>query len=185
MQELLAFMDEQYAAFCATADAVPPADRERQPAEGCWSVAQVVDHVGRVEGMFAGFLTKTLAEARAQGVAAEAQTGTVIAPAVLAKVSDRSSKRNAPEPAHPAPDARYEDARAALDAAHRRGREMLAGAEGLALETVTMPHPALGVLNLYEWGVAVGGHEGRHAEQIREIAATLAGTPAEGAAGRA
>ena len=33
-QELLSFLDEQYAAFRAAADAVPEADRERQPAPG-------------------------------------------------------------------------------------------------------------------------------------------------------
>lgn len=179
MQELLGFMDEQYAAFRAAADAVPAEDRERQPAEGCWSVAQVVDHVARVEGMFAGFVTRALAEAREQGVPAETETGSVLAPALLAKLSDRSFKRNAPEPAHPAPDARYDEVRAALDQAHTRGREALASADGLALETIRMPHPALGMLNLYEWGVAVGGHEARHAAQIREAAASLAGTAAE------
>jgi len=178
MQELLEFMDEQYAAFCAAADAVPPAERERQPADGCWSVAQVVDHVGRVEGMFAHFVTKAMTEAQAQGVAAESETSSVLSPALLQKVRDRTTRRNAPEPAHPAPDARYDDARAVLDQAHRRGRELLASADGLALETITMPHPALGVLNLYEWGVAVGGHEARHAEQIRELAASLPATAA-------
>lgn len=183
MQELLEFMDEQYAAFCAAADAVPPAERERQPADGGWSVAQVVDHVGRVEGMFAHFLTKAMDEA--QGVAAEAETSSVLSPALLHKVRDRSTRRNAPPPAHPDPDARYDDARAVLDQAHRRGRELLAGADGLALETITMPHPSLGVLNLYEWGVAVGGHEARHAEQIRELAASPPAAAASEGAGSA
>jgi hypothetical protein len=178
MQELLEFMDTQYAAFRAAADAVPPEDRERQPAEGCWSVAQVVDHVGRVEGMAGGFLTKMISEAREGGLGEETETGSVLSPALLDKVRDRLNKRQAPEPAYPAPDARYEDAIAALDAAHRRVRDVLASADGLALGTVHMPHPALGTLNVYEWGVAVGGHEARHAAQIQEVAATLAGAPA-------
>jgi hypothetical protein len=93
-------------------------------------------------------------------------------------VRDRLNKRQALEPAHPAPEARYEDAIAALEAVHRRVRDVLASADGLALDTVRMPHPALGPLNVYEWGVAVGGHEARHAAQIQEVAATLAAAPA-------
>jgi hypothetical protein len=174
MQEVLDFMDEQYAAFRATADAVPAADRERQPRDGCWSVAQVVDHVSRVERMFAMRITAALGEARAGGLGAETQTSPVVSRDLLAMLVDRSRQRHAPEPAHPAPDARYDDAIAALDEAHRRAREVLAGAEGLALESVKMQHPALGELNLYEWCVAVGGHEARHAAQIREAADTLA-----------
>jgi hypothetical protein len=185
MQELLDFMDEQYAAFCTVADAVPPAERERPPADGSWSVAQIVDHVGRVEGMFAHFVTKAMTEAQAQGIAAETETSSVLSPALLQKVMDRSVRRHAPAPAHPAPDARYDEVRAVLDQAHRRGRELLASADGLALETITMPHPALGVLNLYDWGVAVGGHEARHAAQIRELAAPLPAAPAGDGAGGA
>lgn len=175
MQELLEFMDRQYATFRAAADGVPAAQRSRQPAEGCWSVVQVVDHVARVEGMFAGFAARALADARAQGLGAETETSTVLAPALLTRLADRATRRNAPESVHPAPNPLYDEALAALDDAHSRARELLAGADGLALETVRMPHPSLGMLNLYEWGVAVGGHEGRHTEQVREIAETLAG----------
>jgi hypothetical protein len=174
IQEVLDFVDEQYAAFRATADAVPAADRERQPADGCWSVAQVVDHVGRVEGVCAQLVTGMVAEARAKQVGAETETSSVLAPAILARTSDRTVKRQSPEAAHPAPDARYDDAIAALEGAHRRVREALAAGDGLALESVGMTHPALGPLNAYEWGVAVGGHTARHAAQIREVAATLA-----------
>ena len=176
MQEVLDFMDEQYAAFRAAADAVPAQDRHRQPAEGCWSVAQVVDHVGRVEGVCAQLVTGMLAEGRAKGIGEETGTGSVLSQAILAKTADRSHKRSAPEGAHPAPDARNDDAMAALEAAHGRVREALAAGDGLALESVSMPHPALGVLNVYEWGVAVGGHTARHAAQIRETAATLSST---------
>lgn len=173
MQEVLHFVDEQYAAFRATADAVPAADRERQPADGCWSVAQVVDHAGRVEGVCAQIVTRLVGEAREKGIGQETETSSVISPEILAKTSNRSVKRQAPESALPAADARYDDAMAALEQAHQRVREALASGDGLALEPIQLTHPALGPLNVYEWGVAVGGHTARHAAQIREVAATL------------
>lgn len=178
MQEVLDFVDEQYAAFRAAANAIPADLRERQPADGCWSVAQVVDHVGRVEGVCAHLVTGMVADARAREVGAETETSSVIAERILAKTSDRSHKRQAPEPAHPAPDARFDASMAALEEAHRRVRAALASGEGLALEAIQMTHPALGVLNVYEWGVAVGGHTARHAAQIQEAAATLSSSPA-------
>ena len=179
MQEVLDFVDEQYAAFRAAANAVPADLRERQPADGCWSVAQVVDHVGRVEGVCAHLVTGMVADARAREVGGETETSSVLAERILAKTADRSHRLQAPEPAHPAPDARFEAAMAALEEAHLRVRAALASGDGLALGTVQMPHPALGVLNVYEWGVAVGGHTARHAEQIQEAAATLSSAPAE------
>jgi hypothetical protein len=179
MQEVLDFVDEQYAAFRAAANAVPADVRERQPADGGWSVAQVVDHVGRVEGVCAHLVTGMVADARARAVGPETETSSVIAERILAKTADRSRKLQAPEPAHPAPDARFDAAMAALEEAHRRVRAALASGEGLALEAIQMTHPALGVLNVYEWGVAVGGHTARHAAQIQEAAATLSSSPAQ------
>jgi hypothetical protein len=37
-----------------------------------------------------------------------------------------------------------------------------------------LPHPALGVLDGYQWLAFVGTHELRHANQIREIGEALA-----------
>ncbi len=177
MQELLGFMDEQYAAFRAAAEAVPGADRERQPAPERWSVAQVVDHVSRVEAFAAHMLGEAIGQARTQGLAAETETGSVVDPAQVARLLNRDVKRQATERGAPAPDARFDDAWAALEAAHQRVRQVLAGADGLALDQVQLPHPALGPLTVYQWGVAVGGHEARHAAQIRECAGQLAGAP--------
>jgi hypothetical protein len=177
-QELLGFIDEQYAAFRAGAEAVPAHLRERQPGEGRWSVAQVVDHVSRVEGVVGHLVEGALAEARAQGIAPETETGSILDPADLDRLANREIKLNAPERAHPAPDARYDEAWAALEAAHARVRQVFADADGLALGSIQLPHPALGPLTLYQWGVAVGGHEARHAAQIRECAEVLGGAPA-------
>jgi hypothetical protein len=35
------------------------------------------------------------------------------------------------------------------------------------------PHPLVGMLNLYQWILFVGQHEGRHSEQIRDIGRSL------------
>ncbi|HSU15840.1 DinB family protein [Longimicrobium sp.] len=181
IQQVLDLIDEQYQALRAAADAVPAGHREHQPAGGGWSVAQVIEHVSKVENVMAERVTQALAEARAGGVGPETETAPLDTSGHFARVADRSQKRVAPERAHPAPDARYDSARAALDAAHQRAVQAFAAGDGVALAQVEMAHPALGPLNLYQWGVSAAAHEARHAAQIREIAATLA-SPDEPAA---
>jgi hypothetical protein len=46
----------------------------------------------------------------------------------------------------------------------------LNASDRLALGTLSMPHPLFGPLSAYHWLAFVGGHEARHAAQIREIA---------------
>ena len=52
----------------------------------------------------------------------------------------------------------------------------IARGDGLALSQVEHPHPIFGPLNLYQWVAFVGAHEARHAAQIREVGAQLAGS---------
>lgn len=178
MQPLLELIDENYRALRATADAVPEALRERQPADGCWSVAQVVDHVAKVETAVAQRVANVLAEARERGLAQEAETAPLDTAEFFETVADRTNKRVSPDSAHPAPAARYADAWAALDAAHAQAVAAFTSGDGLALAEVKMPHPVLGDLSVYQWAVALAGHEARHAAQIREAAETLGATAA-------
>jgi DinB superfamily len=176
MREVLDHVDAAHDELRAAADAVPAEDRERAPANGGWSVAQVVDHVARVDRVIAGLIGKLLADARERGpLAEETETGSVAPRAAMAVAADRSRKLASPPPSHPEPDVRYEDACASLAAAQAAVREVLASADGLALSSIQFPHPVMGVLNVYEWGMAaVGGHAARHAEQVRETAAAFA-----------
>jgi len=41
------------------------------------------------------------------------------------------------------------------------------------LSKYRMPHPFLGILNMYEWFQLIASHEIRHSKQMREISGTL------------
>jgi hypothetical protein len=174
MQELLGFIDERYAEFRTTVEAVPDDARERRPAEGRWTVAEVVDHVSRVETVLAMRFEQWVAEMRANGASQETETGSILDPALIARLRNRETALSAPERAYPRADVTFVDAWQAFEAAHAKARAAVAAADGLALGSRTEPHPALGPLTLYEWGIAAAGHEARHAAQIRETAAALA-----------
>jgi hypothetical protein len=183
MQELLSFIDERYAEFRATVDAVPAGARERRTAEGRWTVAEVVDHVSRVETVLAMRFEQWAAEMRANGDAQETETSSILEPTLIARLGNRETALNAPDRAYPRPGVTFADAWQAFEAAHAKARAAVAAADGLALGSRTEPHPALGPLTLYQWGIAAAGHEARHAAQIREIAAALARGETAGAAG--
>jgi hypothetical protein len=171
--EILDYLDAQRQALRTAFGAVPPAFRERVPAPGRWSPAGIVEHLSIVEARVADRMTSRLNEARVEGIAAETSTEPLLPTLNLAGVVDRRIRIEAPEIARPT----GLGAEAAWDALQRAGeevRKVLRSADGLALSTISMPHPALGSLTLYQYFAFTGAHEARHAEQMREIAEAAA-----------
>jgi hypothetical protein len=170
--ELLRYLDAQREALRAAVDLVPPERRERSPAPGRWSVAEILEHLSLVEGSITRLFAVRLAEARERGLSEETETTPVLSTFDLAKLLDRSYQVPASEAAQPPGKLDATAAWAALEAARQAFRETILSGDGLALGEVVhpRPHPVFGVLNLYQWVAFAGGHEARHAAQIREIA---------------
>jgi hypothetical protein len=178
-QEVLALLDHFRAALAqAVADAPEPL-RERRPAPDRWSVAEVLEHLTLVERRIGQLLRGQIAAARAAGLGAERETSPVVPTVPVDRLLDRSEPLVAREGT--IPDARLgaEKAWATLLERRREVREMLLAADGLALSDVAAPHARLGPLNVYQWLVFLGAHEGRHTAQIREAVAALQESPEE------
>jgi hypothetical protein len=172
LQELFAYLNVRRNALREAVHAVPEALRGQPPEADRWSVADVLEHLVLVEGRFTTTLANRLAEARAEGLAEERQTGAIVGTFDQTGILDRSSKRQAPDVVRPQ-GLDWNTAWQRLEAARRSFLDIFLSADGLALADVAYVHPRLGSLNLYQWGVWMGAHEGRHTEQIREIAVTL------------
>ena len=87
-------------------------------------------------------------------------------------VLDQSTKLNAPDPIQPTglgADAAW----AAIERSGSAMRDAVMAADGLALGSVSWPHPRFGPLTAYQWIAFSGAHQARHAAQIREIAETF------------
>jgi len=172
LRELFAYLNIRRNALREAVDAVPEALRGQPPEPGRWSVAEVLEHLALVEGRFTTTLGTRLQEARAAGLAEERETSAIVGTFDQAGILDRTSRREAPEVVRPL----GLDWRAAwqrLEDTRRSFLDIFLSADGLALADVAYVHPRLGSLNLYQWGVWMGAHEGRHTEQVREIAVTL------------
>lgn len=169
IEELLEYLEETRAAFLMAVAAVPPALRAARPVPGRWTLGEIIDHVAKVESSCVRLLNKKLAEARANGLPDETDTTSIMAGFDTGRLLDRTRRIEAPPIVVPTEGATVDEALAALARSRAALRAALVDASGLALATITFPHPALGVLNMYHWLLSVGGHDTRHAEQVREL----------------
>ncbi|PWT85343.1 MAG: hypothetical protein C5B57_03135 [Blastocatellia bacterium] len=173
IRELLGYLDGQRAILRSAFEAVPPDLRDRLPAPSRWSTAGVVEHLALVGNRAAGRIADRVAAARSEGCAAERSTDPVLPTLNLTRVLDRRVRVNAPEPLHPTGlDASA--AWAALERSSASVRQAVQSADDLALATITIVHPFLGEMSVYQYIANIGTHEARHAMQIHEIRSQLA-----------
>jgi hypothetical protein len=71
-----------------------------------------------------------------------------------------------PEMVLPRTDVDFKDALDGLESSREALRAAVVSANGLALGEIKHTHPVLGELDLYQWLIFVGQHEGRHRKQI-------------------
>jgi hypothetical protein len=172
--EVLGHLDASLVTLRAAVDAIPPELRATRPTADRWSVAEIVEHLTLAERRFCARLRSAIADAQAAGLGAAADTRVPLPERVTGLLADRAVRRSAPDFLHPQGGMSDEDAWAALEQARGEFREMLAAVDGLALDSVTLDHPVLGTLTGYQWVEIVAGHQLRHAQQVREVAASLA-----------
>jgi uncharacterized damage-inducible protein DinB len=171
--EVLAHLDTHRQALEQAAAVLPEAARTRRPAPDRWSVAEILEHLNLVEGRIAGLLRDEIDRARGAGVGPERDSSPVVQTMPIARLLDRSAPITARENALPTGKQDARQAVAALAETQRTLRELLLSADGMALSEVVVPHPRLGPLNVYQWLVFVGAHEGRHTAQVDEVNAAL------------
>lgn len=175
IRELLDHLDTQHVDFRAAIDSVPPELRERRPMPESWSVAEIVEHVARVEERIAARLRQMLDDARTRDVGPETTEGPALDGRLHATLVDRSYQLSAPEAVAPTGTVAAESAWAQFEHARGALRDVVRSGDGLALGAVSMPHARFGPLSWYEWVAFVAGHEARHAAQIRGVADQLIG----------
>jgi hypothetical protein len=173
IQEILAHLDTTRAALEQAVAEVPASLHRNQPAPECWSVSEIIEHLGLVEGRIGQLLVGQLDVARAAGLGPERETSPVIPTFDLSQVVNRSPRITAQEASQPRAGLSTSSGWAILTERRRLLRDAVVAADGLALGTIRIPHPRFGDLDFYQWLVFVGGHEARHTAQIREVATAV------------
>jgi hypothetical protein len=159
---VLDYLDDSDRVLDDALAAVPEPARARRPAPERWSVAEILEHVGGVEERVTRMLAQRVAAARTEGLGPEHATDAVVPTVPLDRILDRGAKLVASERSLPHLGLDWTTARDALRSARGSLRELV------------IEHPLFGPLDFYQWVVFVGGHQRRHAAQIRETGAVLA-----------
>lgn len=170
--ELLGHLDSQRTYLRAAVDEIPADQLAVEPAPGRWSVLGVLEHLSIIETRITGLLQKKVSEAQ---LGPETESTPVMPDARMGRMRDRSIKITASDAVQPTGTVDMNAAWKALETSRTRLRAFIAEVDGLSLGDVTHPHPVFGPLDVYSWIAFIGSHEARHADQIREIGASLAG----------
>lgn len=142
LEELTGELARVRADLAKLIDATPAERFDHRPRNGGWTGAGIIQHPDTSTGSWLHSLDQF-------------------------SVLDRSRRIEAPERAHPAPDAQLAPSWASLRSVRERLLRAVASVDGRDLTTVGAPHPVFGALNGYQWVLVVGKHEERHLSQLR------------------
>lgn len=173
LTELTERLAQRRRALLDAASAVPTDSWQTRPDDDRWSVAEILEHLHRVERGAAAILVKRIAKARADGHPAETETSSVLGILDGLRVSDRSRTLVAPEIAVPTENPDRETIERRLVESRLALLSAIESGDGLALGAIRHTHLRLGELDLYQWILLVGEHEQRHTAQLREVAQQL------------
>jgi hypothetical protein len=146
-----------------------------RPAENCWTIAEIIEHVNIVNGGFLRITHKLLKQAEAN--AKPPKTDLALGHTILDAQGEQPPPFAAPEVVRPR-------GGVPISTSLPKLRETLDGfaairsrLEAVDLSEPTFPHPAIGPINAYQWMITLGEHADRHRLQIEAIK-TAAGFPA-------
>ena len=153
-------------------EGIPHELQNRRPSEGRWSIAEVLEHLTRIEGGLTKLLSMRGQEEPPPG-SPSPDSSNLYSHEIGNLVRDRSQHIEAPERVLPAGASSAQEALDQLKSARSALLTAFDSANRTALDHVTHPHPIFGPLTLRSWIALVSDHEARHAEQIGEVADQL------------
>jgi len=144
-----------------------PGDRlcQRATPEG-WSVAEILDHLRMVEAGVARLITKRVAQAREAGLGEEKSTEPVLPTFDQHSAQLENAVMQSPATVVPRANIDINEAVEGLEGSREALRAAAVSANGLSIGEIKHTHQILGELDLYQWLIFVGQHEGRHKKQI-------------------
>lgn len=138
---------------------------QRATPEG-WSVAEILDHLRMVEAGVARLITKRVAQAREAGLGEERSTESVLPSFDQHSARLESAVMQSPPTVVPRANIDINEAVEGLEGSREALRAAAVSANGLSIGEIKHTHAILGELDLYQWLIFVGQHEGRHKKQI-------------------
>jgi hypothetical protein len=174
LTELREYVDAQRSALLLAASTLPRERWTERPADSRWSMAELFEHLYKVEHSCARVIARGAADARAAGHPMETDEHSVLGTLDGAGLRDRTRRLEVPERVAPAGGWSPQEALDKLAASRAELHDAIRSGDGLALGSVYQTHARLGEIDLYRWILFVAEHEARHVQQAAEIAEQLA-----------
>ncbi|MGH9944334.1 MAG: DinB family protein [Pyrinomonadaceae bacterium] len=172
--DIYASIDETRGRFVARVETLSEAEQNFRPAEGHWSVAEIVEHLSLIEGGLTQLMGMMLNKIESAAGPPPETRHVEMAPFTLAHFIEqaREEKYQAPEIARPRGGVAIADSLARMKDSRQRLHALRPRVEARDLSAALYPHPAFGPLNLYQWLAFIGIHEARHLGQIERLLKT-------------
>lgn len=152
-----------------TAGPLTPAQWKFKPVGGGWSVAEITEHLAVTE---ASTLAEIQLALRAPAMPDHKSETAGKDDLIMKGVPDRSHKAQSPESL--APTGRFATRDAALSEFKARRDQTIEFIEKTPadLRSHMFPHPALKLLDCYQWVLFLAAHADRHVQQMKEVIAS-------------
>lgn len=168
LAELISYMDETRNRLFAAVKPIDSGIAGIRPRGDVWSVEDNMAHLAVVEDGVSRLIVRSVEWARGNGVGPETSDESVMASLDRYALAEGTFKIQAPSSVEPPAGKSTAESIAALTASRERLKEALLGGDGLDLSEVKRPHPVMGDINVYQWGLFVAQHEERHRRQIEK-----------------
>lgn len=168
IEEIYQSLDSTRGKLLKVIESLPAEKRTaRENADG-WSISEIVEHIGIVEGGITRIIEKLLGKAENEGRSFD---GIFNPPLSLGKIIEFSQEQKfkAPERVYPQGFQTIEESLSILSKNRSDLKLLQKRIEGVDSSEQKFPHPALGDLNPYQWLAVINFHEYRHLQQIERI----------------
>jgi DinB superfamily len=184
VQELVATIARYRQSLLDAVSGLSEAQLAHKPDDEAWSINDILHHLALTDEANAKLAFRALKHATARGVAADpTPDGSVLNCLDGALAPIRNRRAQAPEFVTPHEHLSAAESIARLQASRARMLEAIEQLSGYDLTALKYPHPLLGELDMYQWLLIAGGHEGRHVAQIGRLKAAAGFPPnSQGAA---
>ena len=166
LAETMSFVEEKRRELLESFEGVPAHRLGRRANPDGWSVAEILEHLRMVESGVARVIAKRVNQAKEAGLGEEKSTTPVVPSFDKYRAELEGRTMKAPAMVQPRLDIDFNEALDGLGTSRENLRAAAASANGLALGEIKHTHPVLGEIDLYQWLIFVGQHEGRHKKQI-------------------
>jgi len=177
VQELIGAIAQYRQALLDAVSGLNDAQLAYQASDGAWTINDILHHLALTDEANSKLAWRALKHARERGLPVDpTPDASVLNCLDEALAPIRNTRAPAPEFVTPH---EHLAAEASITRLHATRARMLETVEQLAeydLAQLKYPHPLLGELDMYQWILIAGGHEGRHVAQIGRIKAA-AGFP--------